>query len=148
MVPAGEPNMSQAPDNSTHFGYREVSPGEKQGLVNEVFHNVAKRYDLMNDLMSGGLHRVRKNLMIETLNPPRGEALFRMIDVAGGTGDLSIRAAQSAGPNFHSTVCDIFTDLLCVGRERAQTQGLADRVDFFEGYAEALAFADRSFDAY
>ena len=140
--------MSQAPDNSTHFGYREVSPGEKQGLVNEVFHNVAKRYDLMNDLMSGGLHRVWKNLMIETLNPPRGEAPFRMLDVAGGTGDISFRAAKAAGPHFHSTVCDINTDMLSVGRERAQAQGLEDRVDFVEGNAEALAFTDNSFDAY
>jgi demethylmenaquinone methyltransferase/2-methoxy-6-polyprenyl-1,4-benzoquinol methylase len=140
--------MSQAPDNSTHFGYREVSPGEKQGLVNEVFHNVAKRYDLMNDLMSGGLHRVWKNLMIETLNPSRGEAPFRMLDVAGGTGDISFRASKAAGPNFHSTVCDINTDMLAVGRERAQAQGLEDRVDFVEGNAEALAFADNSFDAY
>ncbi len=140
--------MSQAPDNSTHFGYREVSPGEKQGLVNEVFHNVAKRYDLMNDLMSGGLHRVWKNLMVETLNPPRGGAPFRMLDVAGGTGDISFRAAKAAGPHFHSTVCDINTDMLAVGRERAQAQGLDNRVDFVEGNAEALAFADRSFDAY
>ncbi|WEF51608.1 bifunctional demethylmenaquinone methyltransferase/2-methoxy-6-polyprenyl-1,4-benzoquinol methylase UbiE [[Pseudomonas] carboxydohydrogena] len=140
--------MSQAPDNSTHFGYREVSPGEKQGLVNEVFHNVARRYDLMNDLMSGGLHRVWKNLMVETLNPPRGDAPFRMLDVAGGTGDISFRAAKTAGPNFHSTVCDINTDMLAVGRERAQTQGLDDRVDFVEGNAEALAFPDRNFDAY
>jgi demethylmenaquinone methyltransferase/2-methoxy-6-polyprenyl-1,4-benzoquinol methylase len=140
--------MSQAPDNSTHFGYREVSPGEKQGLVNEVFHNVAKRYDLMNDLMSGGLHRVWKNLMIETLNPPRGQAPFKMLDVAGGTGDISFRAAKVAGPHFHSTVCDINTDMLAVGRERAQAQGLEDRVDFIEGNAEALAFTDTSFDAY
>ncbi len=140
--------MSQAPDNSTHFGYREVSPGEKQGLVNEVFHNVAKRYDLMNDLMSGGLHRVWKNLMIETLNPSRGQAPFRMLDVAGGTGDISFRAAKAAGPHFHSTVCDINTDMLAVGRERAQAQGLDDRVDFVEGNAEALAFTDNSFDAY
>ena len=140
--------MSQAPDNSTHFGYREVSPGEKQGLVNEVFHNVAKRYDLMNDLMSGGLHRVWKSLMIETLNPPRGEAPFRMLDVAGGTGDISFRASKAAGPHFHSTVCDINTDMLAVGRERALAQGLEDRVDFIEGNAEALAFPDRSFDAY
>ena len=140
--------MSQAPDNSTHFGYREVAPGEKQGLVNEVFHNVAKRYDLMNDLMSGGLHRVWKNLMIETLNPPRGEASFRMLDVAGGTGDISFRASKAAGPHFHSTVCDINTDMLAVGRERALAQGLEDRVDFVEGNAESLSFPDRSFDAY
>src|SRR3569623_3634021 len=127
MVPAGEPNMSQAPDNSTHFGYREVSPGEKQGRVNEVFHIVAKRYDLMNDLMSGGLHRVWKNLMIETLNPPRGEAPFRMLDVAGGTGDISFRAAKAAGPNIQSTDCDINTAMLSEGSELAQTQGIAER---------------------
>jgi demethylmenaquinone methyltransferase/2-methoxy-6-polyprenyl-1,4-benzoquinol methylase len=140
--------MSQAPDNSTHFGYREIASEKKQGLVNEVFHNVARRYDLMNDLMSGGLHRVWKNLMVETLNPPRGDAPFRLLDVAGGTGDISFRAAKAAGPNFHSTVCDINTDMLSVGRERARAQDLEDRVDFVEGNAETLAFADRSFDAY
>jgi demethylmenaquinone methyltransferase/2-methoxy-6-polyprenyl-1,4-benzoquinol methylase len=71
-----------------------------------------------------------------------------MLDVAGGTGDISFRAAKVAGPHFHSTVCDINTDMLSVGRERAQTQGLEDRVDFIEGNAEALAFTDTSFDAY
>jgi demethylmenaquinone methyltransferase / 2-methoxy-6-polyprenyl-1,4-benzoquinol methylase len=141
--------MSQPADNSTHFGYRDVAPEDKQGLVNEVFHSVAKRYDLMNDLMSGGLHRVWKNIMIQTLNPPRDSAPFALLDVAGGTGDISFRAAKAAGPNFRSTVCDINTGMLAVGRERAIAQHLDDRVDFIEGNAEALSvFSDRSFDAY
>jgi demethylmenaquinone methyltransferase/2-methoxy-6-polyprenyl-1,4-benzoquinol methylase len=140
--------MSQPADNSTHFGYRDVPPGEKQGLVNEVFHNVAQRYDLMNDLMSAGLHRAWKSIMVGALNPPRGDAPFSLLDVAGGTGDISFRAAKAAGPNFRATVCDINVDMLAVGRERAAAQHLDDRVSFVEGNAEALAFGDKNFDAY
>jgi len=140
--------MSQPSDNSTHFGYREIASTDKQGLVNEVFHSVARRYDLMNDLMSGGLHRAWKNIMVATLNPPRGDMPFALLDVAGGTGDISFRAAKAAGPNFHATVCDINAEMLAVGRERAVERHLDDRVTFVEGNAEALAFADKSFDAY
>lgn len=140
--------MSQPSDNASHFGYKDVAPGDKQGMVNEVFHSVAKRYDLMNDLMSGGLHRVWKNIMVATLNPPRGDAPFALLDVAGGTGDISFRAAKAAGPNFRATVCDINTEMLAVGRERAVARHLDDRVSFVEGNAEALAFTDKNFDAY
>jgi demethylmenaquinone methyltransferase/2-methoxy-6-polyprenyl-1,4-benzoquinol methylase len=109
---------------------------------------VASRYDLMNDLMSAGLHRVWKDIMINALNPPRSDAPFALLDVAGGTGDISFRAARAAGHGFRSTVCDINPDMLAVGRERAARNHLDDRVDFVEGNAEALSFPDRAFDAY
>lgn len=136
------------PDDTTHFGFRDVPLGDKQTLVNDVFHSVARRYDLMNDLMSGGLHRVWKNIMITALNPPRGDRSFALLDVAGGTGDIAFRAANASGHGFRATVCDINTGMLAVGRERAAKAGLDDRVDFIEGNAEALPFADRRYDAY
>ncbi|MDU3040902.1 bifunctional demethylmenaquinone methyltransferase/2-methoxy-6-polyprenyl-1,4-benzoquinol methylase UbiE [Bradyrhizobium sp.] len=135
-------------DQTTHFGFRDVPLGEKQTLVNDVFHSVAQGYDLMNDLMSAGLHRVWKDIMINTLNPPKSAAPFALLDVAGGTGDISFRAARKAGAGFHATVCDINGDMLEVGRQRALKQYLEDKVSFVEGNAEKLAFPDRSFDAY
>ena len=138
----------ERPDGTTHFGYRDVELGEKQTLVNEVFHSVARRYDLMNDLMSGGMHRLWKEAMITALNPPRSDAPFALLDVAGGTGDISFRAAKAAGHGFQATVCDINTEMLTVGRERAVAQHLDHQVSFVEGNAEALAFPDKSFDAY
>src|SRR6202045_393162 len=136
------------PDQTTHFGFRDVPLGDKQTLVNDVFHSVAARYDLMNDLMSAGLHRVWKDLMINALNPPRSDTRFALLDVAGGTGDIAFRAAKAAGGSFRAPVCDINSDILAVGRERAAARHLDDRVSFVEGNAEALAFPDRSFDAY
>jgi demethylmenaquinone methyltransferase/2-methoxy-6-polyprenyl-1,4-benzoquinol methylase len=136
------------PGETTHFGFRDVPVGEKQTLVNDVFHSVARRYDLMNDLMSAGLHRLWKDIMINALNPPRSNAPFALLDVAGGTGDIAFRAAKAAGSGFHATVCDINSDMLAVGRQRAIARHLDDRVAFVEGNAEALAFPDRHFDAY
>ena len=136
------------PGETTHFGYRDVPLGDKQTLVNEVFHSVATRYDLMNDLMSAGLHRVWKDIMITTLDPPRSDRPFALLDVAGGTGDIAFRAAKAAGVGFRATVCDINTDMLAVGRARAEKQHLDSQVSFVEGNAEELAFPDRSFDAY
>jgi demethylmenaquinone methyltransferase / 2-methoxy-6-polyprenyl-1,4-benzoquinol methylase len=136
------------PDQTTHFGFRDVPLGDKQTLVNEVFHSVASRYDLMNDLMSIGLHRVWKDIMITTLNPPKSDAPFALLDVAGGTGDIAFRAAKMAGPGFRATVCDINADMLAVGRNRAAARHLDQQVCFVEGNAEALAFPDRAFDAY
>ncbi len=138
----------ERPDGTTHFGFRDVELGEKQTLVNEVFHSVAKRYDLMNDLMSGGMHRLWKEAMITALNPPRSDAPFALLDVAGGTGDISFRAAKAAGHGFQATVCDINGEMLAVGRERAAAQHLDHQVSFVEGNAEALAFPDKIFDAY
>jgi demethylmenaquinone methyltransferase/2-methoxy-6-polyprenyl-1,4-benzoquinol methylase len=136
------------PGETTHFGFRDIPLQDKQTLVNEVFHSVASRYDLMNDLMSAGLHRVWKDIMINTLNPPKSEAPFALLDVAGGTGDIAFRAARTAGGGFRATVCDINADMLQVGRQRAAKAHLDDRVAFIEGNAEVLAFPDRAFDAY
>ena len=136
------------PGETTHFGFRDIPLSDKQTLVNGVFHSVASRYDLMNDLMSAGLHRAWKDVMINTLNPPKSDRPFALLDVAGGTGDISFRATKAAGPGFHATVCDINGDMLTVGRERARAQHLEDCVSFVEGNAETLAFPDRSFDAY
>ena len=136
------------PDQTTHFGVRDVPLDDKQALVNDVFHSVASLYDLMNDLMSGGLHRIWKDIMITALNPPRNEAPFSLLDVAGGTGDIAFRAARAAGTGFHATVCDINADMLEVGRARAAKRHLDNKVSFVDGNAEALAFADKTFDAY
>ena len=136
------------PDETTHFGFRDVPLDEKQTMVNDVFHSVARRYDLMNDLMSAGLHRAWKDIMVTTLNPPRNDRPYALLDVAGGTGDVAFRAAQASGAGFRATVCDINADMLAVGRDRAAKRHLDDRVSFVEGNAEALAFPDRSFDGY
>src|SRR6266478_8448486 len=127
-------------DQTTHFGFRDVPLGDKQTLVNDVFHSVASRYDLMNDLMSVGLHRLWKEIMINALNPPRSDTPFVLLDVAGGTGDIAFRAARVAGTGFRATVCDINTDMLEVGRKRALTRHLDQQVSFVEGNAEELEF--------
>jgi demethylmenaquinone methyltransferase/2-methoxy-6-polyprenyl-1,4-benzoquinol methylase len=137
-----------SPDTSTTFGYRDVAADERQGLVNRVFAKVADRYDLMNDLMSGGLHRLWKNDLIAQLNPPRGEQPFRLLDVAGGTADVTLRYARASGPNATAMLCDISPEMIAVGRRRVAEAGLEQRIDFTEGNAEALPFADKSFDAY
>src|SRR3981189_617224 len=122
----GRKDMDQ-PDQTTHFGFRDVPLGDKQTLVNDVFRSVAQRYDLMNDLMSAGRHRVWKELMINALNPPRGDTPFALLDVAGGTGDIAFRAANAAGAGFRATVCDIKSAMLSVGRTRAAARPLDDR---------------------
>lgn len=133
---------------TTHFGFKTVPEAEKAKLVHDVFEQVASRYDLMNDLMSGGLHRAWKQAMIDWLNPPRGDRPFKLIDVAGGTGDIAFRFLDRAGPEAHVTVCDINPHMLGVGGARAETQAHGGRVEFVCGDAEALPFPDRSFDAY
>jgi demethylmenaquinone methyltransferase/2-methoxy-6-polyprenyl-1,4-benzoquinol methylase len=132
----------------THFGFRTVPLAEKQALVDDVFHKVARRYDLMNDLMSGGLHRAWKDVLVTAVNPPKSERAFSLLDVAGGTGDIAFRVIHAGGPGTRVTVCDINAEMLAVGRERAFERALDDVVAFTEGNAEALPFADRSFDAY
>jgi demethylmenaquinone methyltransferase/2-methoxy-6-polyprenyl-1,4-benzoquinol methylase len=139
--------MAEDP-RTTHFGFREVALDDKQGLVDDVFSRVARRYDLMNDLMSGGLHRAWKDALVIAVNPPKGDRPFTVLDVAGGTGDVAFRIVAAGGPGTKVTVCDVNTEMLVVGRKRAQERGLDDAVTFVEGNAEALAFADKSFDAY
>jgi demethylmenaquinone methyltransferase/2-methoxy-6-polyprenyl-1,4-benzoquinol methylase len=116
-------------------------------MVDDVFHSVAQRYDLMNDLMSGGLHRAWKDALVTALNPPRNGRTFAVLDIAGGTGDVAMRIAEAAGPGTRITVCDMNPDMLAVGRERAKERGFDDMITFMQGNAEALPFADSSFDA-
>jgi demethylmenaquinone methyltransferase/2-methoxy-6-polyprenyl-1,4-benzoquinol methylase len=130
----------------THFGDQTVPLTDKQGLVDEVFHSVARRYDLMNDLMSGGLHRAWKGALVTAVNPPKTDRPFALLDLAGGTGDVAFRAVEAGGPNTRVTVCDINAEMLAVGRERAETRGLDHAVSFEQGNAEQLAYADKSFD--
>jgi len=124
-----------------HFGDQQVSPDEKTRRVGAVFSSVARRYDLMNDVMSGGLHRLWKDRFVARVKPRAGE---RILDMAGGTGDVAFRLARRGA---QVTVADINPDMLEVGKERAEERhidGLAWQVE----NAEKLSFADRSFDAY
>jgi demethylmenaquinone methyltransferase / 2-methoxy-6-polyprenyl-1,4-benzoquinol methylase len=138
--------MAEAGDIS-HFGAAAVPLAEKQGMVDEVFHRVAARYDLMNDLMSAGVHRLWKNAMVRRLTLPRGARQGHMLDVAGGTGDIAFRALGRAGDAVRVSVLDINREMLAVGRRRAADRGLQDRVAFLQGNAESLPFPDRSVDA-
>src|SRR3984885_7947877 len=131
---------------TAHFGAREVPIEDKQGLVDDVFHSVARRYDLMNDLMSLGLHRAWKDALVNAVNPPR-KGSFSLLDIAGGTGDSAFRVVKRGGPDTRATVCDINAAMLAVGRERAVAARLGEAVSFSEANAETLPFADRSFDA-
>ena len=131
----------------TSYGFREVADGEKQGLVNEVFHKVAKRYDVMNDVMSMGLHRAWKDAMIAALNP-RKDAAYKVLDVAGGTGDIAFRIVEASNRLAHATVLDINGSMLGVGAERAEKKKLSDNLTFVEANAEELPFEPNSFDAY
>ena len=142
-----EQRTTAAGGMETSYGYRRVGAGDKQSLVNDVFHRVANRYDLMNDLMSGGLHRLWKAAMVAGLKPPQ-RAGWKVLDVAGGTGDIAFRIIDASGGQAHATVLDINGSMLAVGRERAEKRGLAAGTDFVEANAEELPFADETFDAY
>jgi len=131
---------------TAQFGAKRVPLAAKQALVNDVFHSVARRYDLMNDLMSFGLHRAWKNALVTAVNPPKA-APFAVLDIAGGTGDIAFRIIEAGGAQTRVTVSDINPDMLEVGRERAAINDGDAVVTFAEANAEALPFADRSFDA-
>src|SRR5215210_2836861 len=144
---SGSPlKMTRFRDQTTHFGDQTVPLEEKQERVNDVFHSVARRYDLMNDLMSAGLHRAWKQALVTALRPSKRRA-FRHLDVAGGTGDIAFRVLDAGGALTHVTVLDINGDMLEVGRTRAGAR-YAGRIDFVKGNAEALPLSDKSLDAY
>lgn len=128
---------------TTHFGYKTVEEAEKASLVRAVFDAVAPNYDLMNDLMSLGIHRLWKDAFIDAIRPRPGEHL---LDVAGGTGDIAFRFLKRGGAEV--TVCDINAEMLKVGRERAIDKGFLKGLDWVVGDAEALPVPDASFDAY
>mgnify|MGYP001320515453 CR=1 FL=1 len=129
--------------NNTHFGFKTVDENEKYTLVRGVFDSVATRYDVMNDLMSAGLHRVWKNEMVNWLAPKAG---MQILDVAGGTGDITFRIKEKA--DCHVTVCDINYQMLREGKNRATDRNIRDGIDWVCGDAENLPIPDNSMDAY
>jgi len=140
-------NSNQEGNMAHSFGFREVGKDEKQPLVNEVFHSVASSYDLMNDLMSGGLHRLWKNALIAMMAPPRRKN-WHLLDVAGGTGDIAFRMIEASGRQAKATILDINASMLEVGRHRATKKNLTSHCDFVEANAEQLPFENNHFDAY
>ncbi len=130
-------------DKSTHFGYRQVNKDEKAGLVAGVFHSVAEKYDLMNDVMSFGIHRLWKRYTIEASAVRPGH---RVLDIAGGTGDLSASFSRLVGDQGLVVLSDINDSMLKVGRDKLRDSGIAGNIDFAQANAEALPFPDNSFD--
>lgn len=131
------------------FGFKAVEDGEKQPLVNEVFHKVAERYDIMNDLMSAGMHRIWKSAMINTLAPPKNVgAGWHSLDVAGGTGDIAFGIIDASERTARTTVLDINGSMLEVGARRANERGIVGQLDFVEADAQQLPFENGTFDAY
>ena len=136
--------MTDRMGGTTHFGNQTVPEADKAGMVHGVFSRVARRYDVMNDLMSGGVHRLWKDAMMDWLVPRAGQ---RLLDVAGGTGDVAFRFLKRA-PEANAVVLDMTEAMLVAGRKRAEAGRQADRLDWVVGDAMALPFPDRSFDAY
>jgi demethylmenaquinone methyltransferase/2-methoxy-6-polyprenyl-1,4-benzoquinol methylase len=137
--------MTDKPDSAatTHFGYREVPVAEKQKLVGRVFSSVAQKYDLMNDLMSFGIHRLWKRYFVATAGARRGD---RVLDLAGGTGDIAALLRERVGDDGEVVIGDINAEMLRVGRDRLTDRGLVRGVDYLQLNAEALPFPDASFD--
>ena len=131
-------------ENTTHFGFETVREDEKAGRVQGVFSSVASKYDIMNDVMSVGIHRIWKEAMMDWLAPRAGQ---KLLDVAGGTGDISFKFLGRAGSG-HATVCDITESMLIAGKTRAEAATMSDSLDWVVGDAMALPFADNTFDVY
>lgn len=151
-MPAAKPEQTDARRGDTHFGYQTVGMDDKAGLVRGVFDSVAKRYDLMNDLMSGGMHRLWKASLIDSLSPRPG---MHLLDVAGGTGDIALRfldalpdPAPAEQTNARVTVVDINHAMLSRGQARALDRGILGAIDWICGDAEALPVPDSSVDVY
>ncbi|WP_424971882.1 bifunctional demethylmenaquinone methyltransferase/2-methoxy-6-polyprenyl-1,4-benzoquinol methylase UbiE [Dinoroseobacter sp. S76] len=136
--------MTEKNEKTTHFGYQTVAEQDKASLVQGVFTNVASKYDVMNDLMSAGLHRVWKDAMMDWLAPRDGQ---RLLDVAGGTGDISFRFLKRA-PGAEAVVLDLTESMLVAGRQRAEAEAMDTRLDWLVGDAMALPFEANSFDVY
>lgn len=136
--------MTDNTDKTTHFGYQDVPEDQKAGMVHGVFTNVASKYDIMNDVMSVGIHRVWKDAMMDWLAPRSGQ---RLLDVAGGTGDIAFRFLGRAG-HADAVVLDMTESMLLEGKKRAEAEALSDRLNWIVGDAMALPFEDNSFDVY
>jgi len=138
-------NEFENEQETTHFGFSTVRAEEKAGMVRDVFDSVATKYDLMNDLMSMGVHRIWKNAMLDWLNPRPGMTL---LDVGGGTGDIAFRFMDRVNGDGNVVVCDINKEMLSVGRDRAIDQGRLTGLDWVCGNAEQLPVPDSSVDAF
>ncbi|MDU9005204.1 bifunctional demethylmenaquinone methyltransferase/2-methoxy-6-polyprenyl-1,4-benzoquinol methylase UbiE [Sedimentitalea todarodis] len=136
--------MTDNNDKTTHFGRETIPEGEKAGRVQGVFNSVASKYDIMNDVMSVGIHRVWKDAMMDWLAPRPGQ---RLLDVAGGTGDIAFRFLTRAG-HGHATVLDLTEPMLVEGRKRAEAADMSDSLNWVVGDAMSLPFPDNSFDVY
>ncbi|PKP73665.1 MAG: bifunctional demethylmenaquinone methyltransferase/2-methoxy-6-polyprenyl-1,4-benzoquinol methylase UbiE [Alphaproteobacteria bacterium HGW-Alphaproteobacteria-6] len=136
--------MTKTDTPTTHFGFQDVPEAEKAGMVHGVFSRVANRYDIMNDVMSAGVHRLWKDAMMDWLAPRPGQ---RLLDVAGGTGDIAFRFLKRA-PGATATVLDLTEPMLTEGQKRAEAENMADRLTWVVGDAMALPFADNAFDVY
>ncbi len=136
--------MTDDTTGTTHFGFETVPESEKAGRVQGVFTSVASRYDIMNDVMSAGIHRLWKDAMMDWLAPRRGQ---RLLDVAGGTGDIAFRFLKRAGDGY-ATVLDLTAPMLEEGRKRAEASRMEQMLDWVVGDAMALPFPDASFDVY
>ena len=130
-------------DKTTDFGYKKVNVEEKAGKVAEVFHSVASNYDLMNDLMSGGIHRLWKRVTIEMSGVRPG---YKVLDIAGGTGDLAAKFSRIVGPEGTVVLADINDSMLKVGRDRLVDRGITENVRFSQADAQYLPFPDDTFD--
>ncbi|RAW67849.1 MULTISPECIES: bifunctional demethylmenaquinone methyltransferase/2-methoxy-6-polyprenyl-1,4-benzoquinol methylase UbiE [unclassified Photorhabdus] len=128
---------------TTHFGFRTVAKDEKAGMVAEVFHSVAAKYDLMNDLMSFGIHRIWKRVAIDASGVRRGQ---RILDLAGGTGDLTAKFSRIVGEKGEVVLADINESMLKVGREKLRDVGIVGNVSYVQANAEALPFPDNYFN--
>ena len=136
--------MQDNAEQTTHFGFETVPEAEKAIKVQSVFNSVAGKYDIMNDVMSMGIHRIWKEAMMDWLAPRPGQ---KLLDVAGGTGDISFKFLNRAGSG-HATVLDITENMLIAGRKRAAADKMLNSIDWVVGDAMALPFADNSFDVY
>lgn len=136
--------MTNDPNTTTHFGFQTVNEGEKAGMVHGVFTRVASKYDIMNDVMSMGIHRIWKDAMMDWLAPRPGQ---KLLDVAGGTGDVAFRFLKRA-PGATAVVLDMTEGMLISGRQRAEADSMAERLNWVVGDAMALPFPDNSFDVY
>ena len=136
--------MADENQSTTHFGFQDVPENEKAGRVQGVFSSVASKYDVMNDAMSFGIHRIWKDAMMDWLAPRPGQ---RLLDVAGGTGDVSFRFLKRAGRG-HATVLDLTEPMLIEGRKRAEANAMSDSLDWVVGDAMHLPFEANTFDVY
>ena len=136
--------MSKSLDKETHFGFETINENEKAGRVQGVFNSVASKYDVMNDVMSLGVHRIWKDMMMDWLAPQAGQ---KLLDVAGGTGDIAFRFLKRSGFG-HATVLDLTSSMLAEGRSRAEAQQMINKIDWVVGDAMNLPFEDNVFDVY